>query len=103
MEADLAASFPHLSIAGAMAFICSNKIGEGHIAHLDYGKITTSVMEPYAPSMKLDFDFKRPLEIGAIYSAPLAEARNKGFDMPKVKMSEQQLQFIQDNYPAQVF
>ena len=197
IEADLAASFPNLSIAGAMAFICSNKIGEGHIAHLDYGKITigsfqgenkellvqvcndfiaanvpaefsdnlkesrwqklvwnipynglcvvlnttteqlmnhpktyelirdlmlevigaakacgvqlnegllkamldsTSVMEPYAPSMKLDFDFKRPLEIGAIYSAPLAAARSKGFDMPKVAMLEQQLQFIQDNY-----
>lgn len=197
IEADLAALFPNLSIAGAMAFICSNKIGEGHIAHLDYGKITigsfqgenkelirqvcndfiasnvpaeysdnlkesrwqklvwnipynglcvvlnattkqlmnhtkthelvrdlmfevigaakacgvqmeegfvkamldsTSVMEPYAPSMKLDFDFKRPLEIGAIYSAPLAEARRNGLDMPKVKMLQQQLQFIQDGY-----
>jgi len=197
IEADLAKSFPNLSIAGAMAFICSNKIGEGHIAHLDYGKITigsfqgenkellrqvcndfiasnvpaefsdnlkesrwqklvwnipynglcvvlnttteklmiyhetyelvrdlmleviggakacgvqideglvqmmldsTSTMEPYAPSMKLDFDYKRPLEIGAIYSAPLAEASSKGFDMPKVKMLEQQLQFIQDSY-----
>lgn len=197
IEADLAASFPKLSIAGAMAFICANKIGEGHVAHLDYGKITfgtfqgenkelliqvcndfiasqvtaefsdnlkesrwkklvwnipynglcvalnttteqlmnhpktfklvrdlmfevvgaanacgvqieegfvqtmldsTRMMEPYAPSMKLDFDFKRPLEIGAIYSAPLAEARSKGYDMPKVAMLEQQLQFIQDNY-----
>jgi 2-dehydropantoate 2-reductase len=197
IEADLAESFPNLSIAGAMAFICSNKIGEGHIAHLDYGKITigsfqgenkellsqvcndfiasnvpaefsdnlkearwqklvwnipynglcvllnttteklmiypetyelvrdlmleviggakacgvqideglvqvmldsTGTMEPYAPSMKLDFDYKRPLEIGAIYSAPLAEASSKGFDMPKVKMLEQQLQFIQDSY-----
>jgi len=197
IEADLAKSFPNLSIAGAMAFICSNKIGEGHIAHLDYGKITigsfqgenkellrqvcndfiasnvpaefsdnlkesrwqklvwnipynglcvvlnttteklmiypeayelvrdlmleviggakacgvqideglvqvmldsTGTMEPYAPSMKLDFDYKRPLEIGAIYSAPLAEASSKGFDMPKVKMLEQQLQFIQDSY-----
>ena len=196
-EENLAASFPDLSIAGAMAFICSNKVGEGHIAHLDYGKITigsfqwenrelleqvcndfiaarvpaefsgnlkesrwrklvwnipynglcvvlnttteqlmshsktfelvrdlmaevidaagacgvqidagfvgemldsTRMMKPYAPSMKLDFDFKRPLEIGAIYSAPLAEARSKGFDMPKVAMLEQQLRFIQDSY-----
>jgi hypothetical protein len=35
---------------------------------------------------------------GAIYSAPLAEARSKGFDMLKVKMLEQQLLFIQDSY-----
>ena len=48
--------------------------------------------------MKLDFDLKRPLEIGAIYSAPLAEAHSMGFDMPKVTMLEQQLRFIQDSY-----
>jgi 2-dehydropantoate 2-reductase len=40
IEAALAADFPDLSIAGGLAFICSNKIGDGHIAHLDYGKIT---------------------------------------------------------------
>jgi 2-dehydropantoate 2-reductase len=196
-EENLAESFPDLSIAGGMAFICSNKVGEGHINHLDYGKVTlgsyqgentellkqvcsdfiaahvpaefsanlkesrwkklvwnipynglcvvlnttteqlmkhsetfelvrdlmyevvggasscgvtigknfvremldsTHIMKPYAPSMKLDFDFKRPMEIGAIYSAPLAEARNKGFNMYKVAMLEQQLQFIQNSY-----
>ena len=197
IEEELATSFPDLSIAGGMAFICSNKIGEGHINHLDYGKITigsyqgenkklleqvcndfiaarvqaeftgdleksrwkkliwnipynglcvvlnttteqlmnnpktyelvrdlmlevlnaanicgiriresfvqemldsTRIMKPYAPSMKLDFDFKRPLEIRAIYSSPLAEARSHGFEMKKVSMLEQQLQFIQDSY-----
>lgn len=197
IERDLAALFPGLSIAGAMAFICSNKIGKGHILHQDYGKITigsfrgnnqellklvcndfimaglpaeftenltesrwkklvwnipynglcvvldtttqllmnhpqthqiitdlmfevvgaanacgtgigegfvgkmletTRLMKPYAPSMKLDFDFKRPMEIGAIYSAPLAEARSNGFEMPKVRMLEQQLRFMQDGY-----
>lgn len=197
IEAGLAADFPNLSIAGGLAFICSNKIGDGHIAHLDYGKITigsfqgentdliqqvcndfeaakvpaefsgnlnesrwkklvwnvpyngmcvvlnttterlmgnrktyelmrdlmlevigaanacgvqigtgfaqamldsTLKMKPYAPSMKLDFDFKRPLEIEAIYSAPLAEARRAGFEMPKVAMLEQQLHFIQSGY-----
>jgi 2-dehydropantoate 2-reductase len=197
IERDLAADFPHVSIAGGLAFICSNKVGNGHVAHLDYGKITlgsyqgnntilleqvrtdfisarvpavfssnltearwkklvwnipyngmcvvlnttteklmnhpstyqlirdlmlevigganacgitisnefvqemldsTRIMKPYAPSMKLDYDFKRPLEIGAIYSAPLAEASLAGFDMPKVRMLEQQLHFIQDSY-----
>jgi 2-dehydropantoate 2-reductase len=197
IESNLAVDFPNLSIAGGMAFICSNKIGKGHIAHLDYGKLTvgsyqgeneallkqvcsdleaanvpagysdnleesrwkklvwnipyngmcvvlnttterlmqnketydllhdlmlevigaanacgvrieegfakdmldsTLRMKPYAPSMKLDYDFKRPLEIGAIYSEPLSAARDAGFDMPKVAMLEQQLHFIQDGY-----
>jgi 2-dehydropantoate 2-reductase len=197
VENDLAGIFPGLSIAGGLAFICSNKIGKGHIAHLDYGKITlgsfqgrnedllrqvctdfhkanvpaafsgnlkesrwkklvwnipynglsvvlnttteqlmnhtktyelvrdlmlevigaagacgvkieknfvqemldsTLKMKPYAPSMKLDYDNKRPLEIGAIYSAPLAEANSYGFEMPKVRMLERQLRFIQDSY-----
>jgi len=196
-ERELAEFFPDLSIAGGLAFICSNKVGKGHILHLDYGKITigsfqkenrelleqvckdfitskvpaefssnlkesrwkklvwnipynglsvvlnttteqlmnhtktyelvrdimfevigaanacgvkiekgfvqemldsTRIMKPYAPSMKLDFDNKRPLEIGAIYSAPLAEAANYGFNMPKVTMLERQLRFIQDSY-----
>lgn len=196
-ERELGSWFPDLSIAGGLAFICSNKIGKGHIEHLDYGKITigsfqkenkelfmqvckdfeeakvpavysanlkesrwkklvwnipynglsvvlnttteqlmnhsntyelvrdimfevigaanacgvkiekgfvqemldsTLRMKPYAPSMKLDFDNRRPLEIGAIYSAPLDEASNYGFEMPKVRMLERQLRFIQDSY-----
>ncbi|HET9570010.1 MAG TPA: putative 2-dehydropantoate 2-reductase [Bacteroidales bacterium] len=55
-------------------------------------------MKPYAPSMRLDFDFKRPMEIQAIYSSPLEAADNVGFDMPKVRMLEQQLRFIQQTY-----
>jgi len=197
MEQMLANDFPKLHIAGGLAFICSSKIGDGHVAHLDYGKITigsfqgenqniihqicadfkasgvpaeysanleesrwkklvwnipyngmcvvlnttterlmihpktlelirelmeevleaaqycgqtigsgfiqamldsTMQMKPYAPSMKLDYDFKRPMEIEAIYSIPLALARQAGFDMPKVSMLEQQLRFIQDGY-----
>jgi len=55
-------------------------------------------MKPYAPSMKLDFDFKRPLEIDAIYTEPLKAAEKVGFDMPKVRMLEQQLRLIQSRY-----
>jgi 2-dehydropantoate 2-reductase len=197
IEAELAAAIPDLSIAGGLAFICSSKLGSGHIQHLDYGRLTlgsyqgdnqaileqvcadfaaagvpcdfsdnlkvsrwkklvwnvpyngmcvvmntttenlmahpatrelihdimlevigganasgapvgeayvqnmldmTLKMKPYAPSMKLDYDFKRPLEIQAIYSAPLAEASRNGYEMPKIKMLEQQLKFIMDGY-----
>jgi len=183
---------PETQIAGALAFICSNKIGQGHIRHLDFGKLTlgshnvlnhdvlqrvcddfnsagvpceltdnlyfarwqklvwnvpyngltvvlntitdqimanpnsrelahqlmyevveganacgvplkrewadkmiemTAKMTPYAPSMKLDFDNKRPLEIDAIYSQSIAHALKNGCQMPKVEMLEKQLQF----------
>jgi len=196
-EARLAADFPNLSIAGGLGFICSGKVGPGHIVHSEHGKITigshqgdnqpileqviadfvvagvpaeisddllmsrwkklvwnvpynglcvvmnaltselmanpatyqlckdlmlevigaanacgvsnsekfaqvmleyTLDMKPYAPSMKLDFDFKRPLEIDAIYTAPLQAAEKAGYDMPKVRMLEQQLRFIQNSY-----
>ncbi|MDL2215150.1 putative 2-dehydropantoate 2-reductase [Dysgonomonas sp. OttesenSCG-928-M03] len=199
LEEDLASSFPGLEIAGAMAFICSNKIGKGHIAHLDEGAInigsysckdsvileqvntdfsesgvdchivdleparwkkliwnipyngmtvvlntttdklmnnsvsrqllrelmlevihaanrvgegrfnlsesladdmleTTDRMTPYSPSMKLDFDNHRPLEIEYIYSRPITRALEAGYDMTKVSMLEKQLRFIKSQY-----
>jgi len=54
----------------------------------------TMGMEPYAPSMKLDFDNKRALEVEAIYSAPVKAAQKAGYEMKKVAMLEQQLKFI---------
>lgn len=196
LEADLQKDFPTLHIAGALAFICSNKVGEGHISHLDYGKLnigsyscpnndiliqvckdlhdagiesellelqtarwkklvwnipfngmtvvlntttnnlmtnratyrllhsmmtevvraanrvgcaipetyTNEIMEmtekmtPYSPSMKLDFEAKRPLEIEYIYSRPIEEASKHGYEMSRVSMLEKQLRFIEDNY-----
>lgn len=197
IEEKLAEDFPELSIAGGLGFICSNKVGDGHIAHLDYGRITigshqgdneqvikqvlsdfeeagvptafaenlklarwkklvwnvpyngmcvvlnttteqlmqhpktyelmrvlmleviaaanacgveigsdfaqamldsTTKMRPYAPSMKLDYDFRRPLEIEAIYTATISAAKEAGFDMSAVSVLERQLHFIQDSY-----
>lgn len=194
LEEDLSARLPGVAIAGGLAFICSNKIGPGHIHHLDYGKLIigsynvpdqeilqqivtdfqhagvqtelsadlrfarwqklvwnipfngmtvvlntttdrlmsddqtrelskelmlevihganacgvplkealaqqmidmTIKMKPYAPSMKLDYDHRRPMEIGFIYSKPVETARKAGFEMHKVSMLEKQLRFIQ--------
>jgi 2-dehydropantoate 2-reductase len=196
-EDDLSESIPGVEIAGGLAFICSNKIGPGHIQHLDYGKLIigsfnvtqteklkqvisdfqlagvhsefssdlqlsrwqklvwnvpfngmtvvlntttdqlmvnestrqlskelmlevihaanacgiplneslaqqmidyTMKMKPYAPSMKLDFDFRRPMEIEYIYSKPIEAARRAGFEMHKVSMLEKQLKFIQESW-----
>lgn len=193
IEDALHLQMPSLRIAGGLAFICSNKIGPGHIQHLDYGRLVlashnleddvtlkqvctdfenaavpclfsdnlpasrwqklvwniayngltvvlntttdavmknpesrriahdlmlevvqgaracgqnldpefadrmlamTDNMKPYAPSMKLDFDYRRPLEIEAIYSQPVKQAAMNGYRMCKVEMLEQQLRFI---------
>ena len=194
LEEDLSAQLPGVAIAGGLAFICSNKIGPGHIHHLDYGKLNiashnvtdhtvltqvvgdfqqagihadllpdlkfarwqklvwnipfngmtvvlntttdrimanentrelskelmlevirganacgvplkeslaqqmidmTIKMKPYAPSMKLDYDHRRAMEIEYIYSKPLETAGKAGFEMCKVAMLEKQLWFIQ--------
>ena len=196
IEADLAKDFPNVNIAGGLAFICSAKVGQGHIAHLDYGSLNigsyscrntetleqvvadfvasdveahlvdlesarwkkllwnipyngltvvlneqtdtltlhpatrsliremmmevvaasnaiglnepvsektvdkmikmTESMTPYSPSMKLDYDAHRPLEIEYIYSCPLEAARKAGVEMPSVSMLEQQLKFLDE-------
>lgn len=199
LEADLQQDFPDLKIAGGLAFICSSKIGDGHITHLDGGSLNlgsfsctdnslleqvctdfteagikarildldkarwmklvwnipyngmtvvlntttdklmgnshtenllrkmmleviggankvgegkfsipesyaedilemTRQMVPYSPSMKLDYDFKRPLEIEYIYTRPVVEARKAGYEMIRVSMLEEQLHFIESQY-----
>ena len=57
----------------------------------------TLEMIPYAPSMKLDYDNRRRMEIEYIYSRPLETAAGMGFDMPKVAMLESQLRFVEES------
>lgn len=52
-------------------------------------------MAPYSPSMKLDYDFHRPMEIDYIYSNAIAEAKKVGFPMPCLEMLEAQLRFLE--------
>jgi 2-dehydropantoate 2-reductase len=196
LEEDLCQQMPGVSIGGGLAFLCSNKIGAGHISHLDFGRLIigsynisdseillkvvddlkeagiptelspdlryarwhklvwnipfngmtvvlqtttdqlmanhetrelsrdlmleviaganqcgvplkesladhmiemTIKMKPYAPSMKLDFDRRKPMEIEYIYSKPVQIAAAAGYSMHKVSMLEKQLRFIQEN------
>ncbi|MBO4658159.1 MAG: putative 2-dehydropantoate 2-reductase [Prevotella sp.] len=55
---------------------------------------TTDAMVPYSPSMRLDYDFHRPMEIGYIYTRPIEIAREAGTDMPKLAMLEAELRFL---------
>lgn len=56
----------------------------------------TKAMAAYSPSMKLDYDYKRPMEIHYIYENPVRTAKEAGYYMSKVDMLSQQLQFIQE-------
>ena len=51
-------------------------------------------MTPYSPSMKLDYDFHRPMEIEYLYSNAIAEAHRIGYSMPCLEMLEAQLKFL---------
>lgn len=55
----------------------------------------TDAMIPYSPSMRLDYDFHRPMEIYYLYSRPLQMAREAGCPMPKLEMLEAELRFLE--------
>ena len=57
----------------------------------------TDEMTPYSPSMKLDFDFHRPMEIYYLYTRPIEIARAAGFRMSKLEMLEAELRFLGNN------
>ena len=56
--------------------------------------VTTDAMVPYSPSMRLDYDFHRPMEIDYLYTRPIEIAREAGTDMPKLAMLEAELRFL---------
>lgn len=72
----------------------------GHIPHSvadDTVKMTKDMI-PYSPSMKLDYDFHRPMEIQYLYTNAIAEAEAHGVNMPLTRMLEQELRFIESGY-----
>jgi 2-dehydropantoate 2-reductase len=72
----------------AAAAACGREIGEGFVpAMLE----STNAMASYAPSMKLDADAGRPLELDAIYARPLAAAAEHGVDCPEVSRLYEEL------------
>ncbi|WP_313373710.1 putative 2-dehydropantoate 2-reductase [Chishuiella sp.] len=197
VEEEIAELFPNNNIIGALAFIASNKIGPGHIHHLELGRLKlgsynqekthlvddlikvfkdadvdalytdelkyirwqkliwnmafngacvilncttdqlllntstremiyelmretidaakacgvnipvdevekivamTDRMKPYNPSMKLDYDNKREMELKYIYEKPIEHAKAAGFEMKKMKTLLQLLHFKQAEY-----
>lgn len=71
IEAEIAAIAPQTPIFGGLCFICSNKIGPGHIHHLDYGSI---IMGEYDAA-------RRPANISPTLEAITADFTQAGIDV----------------------
>ena len=84
-------------IAGAAA--CGVSIPE---SFADEMIAATEVMVPYKPSMRLDYDAHRPMEIRAMYANPVAEAARHCCPMPKVEALMQLLSAIEEREQTKV-
>ena len=70
-----------------------------HQRHIPEGFVqemldATKRMKPYHPSMKLDYDAGRALEVEAIFGVPLTLAQQAGLEAPHLAMLYRQLKFL---------
>ncbi len=56
----------------------------------------TRAMRPYFPSMKLDFDACKALELDAMYKKPIDAAAAQGKRLPRIEMLYNELSFLQE-------
>ncbi|PAU52434.1 putative 2-dehydropantoate 2-reductase [Pseudomonas sp. PICF141] len=76
-------------VQGAKA--CGHEMPPGYA---DYLFMMTEKMPDYWPSMYHDFLHKRPLELDAIYTRPLAAAKAAGCELPRIEALYRSLSFI---------
>jgi 2-dehydropantoate 2-reductase len=57
---------------------------------------TETNMQNYSPSMKVDYEHNRPLEIDAIYQSMIDRAALSGVEMNLARMLAQQLRFLKN-------
>ncbi|MDY7560545.1 putative 2-dehydropantoate 2-reductase [Pseudomonas sp. 10B1] len=86
---DLVQALMNEVVQGALA--CGQMLPDGYAEQLF---AATEKMPDYWPSMYLDYQEKRPLELTSIYERPLLAALTAGHDMPKVRALHQALAFI---------
>lgn len=92
-------------ILSLMSEVIQGAAACGHVLPEQYAQTLfafTEKMPDYWPSMYLDYREQRPLELQAIYQAPLDAARAAGHDMPQVRMLYQTLAFIDQRQQADV-
>lgn len=86
-----------LLVRDLMTEVLSASIGTGHpvdAAVIDQLFASTERMVPYAPSMRVDYEARRPLELDAIYATPLRVAGDAGVRMPRTEVLWRQLDFL---------
>ena len=83
-----------MEVVGAAQYLGVKNVDE---AFVDKMIETTDAMTPYSPSMRLDYDFHRQMEIYYLYTRPIEIAREAGYSMPKLEMLEAELRFLEKN------
>lgn len=84
-------------VRAMMDEVVAASAAHGHPAGEDFAErmiANTEAMRPYAPSMKLDHDARRPMELAAIFHTPLQVAAGLGVAMPRLSMLADQLHFL---------
>ncbi|MDH3585127.1 MAG: putative 2-dehydropantoate 2-reductase [Phycisphaerae bacterium] len=76
-------------LVGAAA--CGKPIDESFVTEMMQ---RTDRMVAYKPSMKLDHEAGRPMEVEAIYGAPLRAAEAAGVELARIEMLYQQLKLL---------
>lgn len=84
-----------LEVIGAARALGVQNIDEGFADRMIQNTLD---MVPYSPSMKLDYDFHRPMEIDYLYTRAISEAHKAGFSMPCLEMLEAQLRFLENRH-----
>lgn len=82
-------------LAGAAA--CGRRIPADFIEEM---LAATEQMVPYKPSMRIDYDLRRPLEVEAIFGNPLRTARQAGLTLPRLDALYRQLSFLDERNRA---
>lgn len=80
-----------MEVVGAARALGVNGVDESFV---DKMLRNTLAMPAYSPSMKLDYDNRRPMEIHYLYTRPIEEAARAGFAMPRAQMLEAELKFL---------
>ena len=85
MEDELAESFPQATVIAGLCFLCSNKVGPGHIAHLDYGRISFAPFETSGEewvTRLMDAFASGGVEVERLPSLPQARWRKLAWNIP---------------------
>ncbi|MBX2851134.1 MAG: putative 2-dehydropantoate 2-reductase [Phycisphaeraceae bacterium] len=80
--------------------VASAKAVVGHdipLAFVDKMLNNTKHMGPYRPSMMIDREMGRPMEVEAIYGEPVRRAEAAGVAVPKMRMLYEQLKLLDES------